>query len=80
MRTNKKDGVEGGEVLNVPPTSVSTTASTASITEKPLAPQPILEPRKPCELIPENEQRDLYRWMLEEKIKAKRSQGEKVHW
>ncbi|KAL3511695.1 hypothetical protein ACH5RR_024412 [Cinchona calisaya] len=71
MRTNKKDGVEVEEVPNVPPASVSTTARPATITEKPLAPPPILEPPKPCEPVPENEQRELYKWMLEEKRKLK---------
>lgn len=71
MRTNKKDGLEEGEVPNVPPAPVSTTATTATITQKPLAPPPILEPPKSREPIPENEQRELYKWILEEKRKLK---------
>ncbi|KAL3528632.1 hypothetical protein ACH5RR_007954 [Cinchona calisaya] len=71
MRTKKKDGVEEVEVPNVPPASVPTAVTTATITEKPLAPPPILEPPKPPEPIPENEQQELYKWMLEEKRKLK---------
>lgn len=80
MRTKKKDVVDEVEVPNVPPASVSTTATTATITEKPLAAPPILEPPKPREPIPENEQRELYKWMLEEKRKLKpKDPEEKKH-
>lgn len=71
MRTKKKDGVEEAEEPNVAPASVAITATTPKVTEKPLAPPPVIEPPKPCEPIPENEQRELYKWMLEEKRKLK---------
>lgn len=71
MRTKKKDGVEEAEVPNVGPASVATTATTTTVTEKPLAPPPVIEPPKPREPIPENEQRELYKWMLDEKRKLK---------
>ncbi|XP_027167414.1 uncharacterized protein LOC113767495 [Coffea eugenioides] len=71
MRTKKKDGVEEAEVPNVAPASVATTATTTTVTEKPLVTSPVIEPPKPREPIPENEQRELYKWMLEEKRKSK---------
>uniref|UniRef100_A0A5B7BTU3 WAS/WASL-interacting protein family member 3-like n=1 Tax=Davidia involucrata TaxID=16924 RepID=A0A5B7BTU3_DAVIN len=81
MRTKSKEaGIEGGEVPDTPVTSVSTTApatgatapSTGAASEKPLsAPPPLVEPMKLREPIPENKQRELFKWLLEEKRKVK---------
>lgn len=68
MRTKKKEGGDEGEV----PTPVSTKAATTSpVAEKPLPLPTITGAVKTREPIPENQQRELFRWILEEKRKAK---------
>ncbi|XP_010242201.1 PREDICTED: uncharacterized protein LOC104586613 [Nelumbo nucifera] len=71
MRTKKKDtGAEDVEaVVNVPSAPVaSTTTSTPEI--PPPAPS-IIEPLKVRQPIPEDQQRELFKWILEEKRKVK---------
>uniref|UniRef100_A0A2P2Q5K7 Uncharacterized protein LOC105631469 n=1 Tax=Rhizophora mucronata TaxID=61149 RepID=A0A2P2Q5K7_RHIMU len=69
MRTKKKDaGLEKEATV----TSVSTTAATnTAVTEKPTSLHPVSEPMKPHDPIPENQQRELFKWILEEKRKLK---------
>ncbi|CAI9114307.1 OLC1v1014999C1 [Oldenlandia corymbosa var. corymbosa] len=76
MRTKKKDVVvDEKEVPNVPSARASTSIPNATVTEKP-APvvaltSAVVTPPKPREPIPENEQRELFKWLLEEKRKLK---------
>ncbi|XP_059645631.1 uncharacterized protein LOC132287137 [Cornus florida] len=73
-RTKKKDTGEG-EVPDVPSTPASTTAAaTAPVSEKPFSPPgppPLEEPVMLRDPIPENQQRELFKWLLEEKRKVK---------
>ncbi|XP_055828315.1 uncharacterized protein LOC129896438 [Solanum dulcamara] len=86
MRTKKKDvGSEEGEILEVPGASnstvsmsavhgasVSTAAAVAvSEKEKEVTSTPTLQSVTVREPIPENQQRELFKWMLEEKRKVK---------
>ncbi|KAM7276344.1 hypothetical protein ACFE04_018210 [Oxalis oulophora] len=50
--------------------SNNTTAATPSVVEEPLVPPPLVETVK-REPIPESQQRELFKWMLEEKRKIK---------
>ncbi|KAI8565411.1 hypothetical protein RHMOL_Rhmol03G0257000 [Rhododendron molle] len=52
-----------------PSTPVATTAT--SVPEEPLPSPPIIEPVKVREPIPEDQQRELFKWILEEKRKVK---------
>ncbi|KAK4839701.1 hypothetical protein QYF36_024144 [Acer negundo] len=76
VRTRKKDtAVEEGESDVVPSTPVSTTAATtAPIGEKP-SPS-IVEPVMLRDPIPVDQQRELFKWILEEKRKAKPKDSE----
>ncbi|XP_068336036.1 uncharacterized protein [Pyrus communis] len=65
MRTKKKD-IEEDMTTTVP-----TTAQTTPTTEKPLPSPTVTEPVKLREPIPEDQQRQLFKWMLEEKRKVK---------
>lgn len=67
MRTKKKDEVieEGA----VPTTSAAAVA--ASVSEIPVTPATVTEPVKLSEPIPEDQQRELFKWLLEEKRKVK---------
>ncbi|CAL5361243.1 unnamed protein product [Camellia sinensis] len=78
MRTKKKDaGVEEGEVPNVPPTPGPTTAAAVvPIGEKTSFPTPIIESVMLRDPIPENQQRELFKWLLEEKRKVKPKNSE----
>ena len=72
MRTRKNNTViEEKEVA--PP--VETTAP-VPVTEKPLPSPPITAPVKLRDPIPENQQREIFKWLLEEKRKAKPSNPE----
>ncbi|XP_059303111.1 uncharacterized protein LOC132055355 [Lycium ferocissimum] len=73
MRTKKKDvGTEEGEMLDVPAASVSTAAASAVIEkEMEVTTPPPLQPVIVREPIPENQQRELFKWMLEEKRRVK---------
>lgn len=67
MRTRKNNTVvEENEVA----TPVET-AATAPVTEKPLPSPPIMAPVKLRDPIPENQQREIFKWLLEEKRKVK---------
>ncbi|KAL5579506.1 hypothetical protein UlMin_011948 [Ulmus minor] len=66
MRTKKKDLGAEEEVAST--TAAATTAPTA---EKPLPAPTIKEPAKLREPIPEDQQRELFKWILEEKRKVK---------
>ncbi|KAL8139280.1 hypothetical protein V2J09_005301 [Rumex salicifolius] len=72
-RTKKKDipVEEEAPTVSVHPSVTSTTPAV----EQPL-PSPPTEPVKLCEPIPENQQRQLYKWMLEEKRKIKPQDSE----
>ncbi|KAK4349864.1 hypothetical protein RND71_029177 [Anisodus tanguticus] len=81
MRTKKKDlGTEEGEMLDVPAASVSTAAAIAvSEKETEVTAPPPLQPVIVHEPIPENQQRELFKWMLEEKRRVKpKDQEEKT--
>lgn len=73
MRTKKKDvGTEEGEMSDAPGASVSTAAAvTVSEKEKEVTTTPTLQPVIVREPIPENQQRELFKWMLEEKRRVK---------
>lgn len=75
MRTRKKDtGIEEEVAAAVVTTPVSTTAATtasAPVIEKPLPSPPIMAPVKLPDPIPENQQREIFKWLLEEKRKVK---------
>ncbi|CAN4086930.1 unnamed protein product [Withania somnifera] len=73
MRTKKKDvGTEEGEMSDVPGASVSTAAAiTVSEKEKEGTTTPTLQPVIVREPIPEIQQRELFKWMLEEKRRVK---------
>ncbi|CAI9767154.1 unnamed protein product [Fraxinus pennsylvanica] len=71
-RTKKKDlGTEEAESLNVPSTPVSTSAAGATVSEKSPTPPPVLEPAKSRAPIPEDQQHELFKWMLEERRRMK---------
>ncbi|OIT08735.1 PREDICTED: probable serine/threonine-protein kinase DDB_G0278665 [Nicotiana attenuata] len=77
MRTKKKDvGTDEGEIPDVPSAAVSTAAATA-VSEKEkevtkeVATSPSALPVVVREPIPENQQRELFKWMLEEKRRIK---------
>lgn len=79
MRTKKKDSGVEEEVSGVPPTpapSPSTAAVTVPVTEKTPSPPPVVEPVMLRDPIPENQQRELYKWLLEEKRKVKPKDAE----
>ncbi|KAM3732254.1 hypothetical protein ACB098_11G046200 [Castanea mollissima] len=68
MRTKKKDADIEEEVATPP----STTSATATpLVEKPSPSPPITQVVKLREPIPEDQQRELFKWMLEEKRKVK---------
>ncbi|KAG2722742.1 hypothetical protein I3760_02G140300 [Carya illinoinensis] len=68
MRTKKKDTDVEEEVV----TPVSTNAATTTLVpEKPLPFSTITEAVKSREPIPEDQQRELFKWLLEEKRKVK---------
>ncbi|PON96136.1 WAS/WASL-interacting family protein [Trema orientale] len=67
MRTKKKDT----EVEDKAVTPVSTTSAVTAPVEKPLPSPTIKEPPKLREPISENQQRELFKWILEEKRKVK---------
>ncbi|KAF8025701.1 hypothetical protein BT93_F2513 [Corymbia citriodora subsp. variegata] len=74
MRTSKKDETitEEGDSKAVSSTPESTTVTTTiAATEKPVPVPIITEPIKPREPIPEDQQRELFKWILEEKRKIK---------
>ncbi|PQM33382.1 uncharacterized protein Pyn_05463 [Prunus yedoensis var. nudiflora] len=68
MRTKKKDTDVEKEVTTTVSTTTQTTPTT---TEKPLPLSAITEPVKLREPIPEDQQRELFKWILEEKRKVK---------
>lgn len=72
MRTKKSDTDLQEEVAtNVSSASVSSTSTkTTTVPEKPALPT-VSEPVKLHEAIPESQQRELYKWILEEKRKVK---------
>ncbi|XP_057504478.1 uncharacterized protein LOC130787986 isoform X1 [Actinidia eriantha] len=79
MRTKKKDTDTEEEVPNVPPTPGPTTAATVAVpvSEKTLSPSPpIIEPVMLRDPMPENQQRELFKWLLEEKRKVKPKDSE----
>ncbi|KAF2301057.1 hypothetical protein GH714_019716 [Hevea brasiliensis] len=67
MRTKKKDTDLEEEVA----TNVSTPPTASPLPEKPISLPTIAETVKLHEPIPENQQRELYKWILEEKRKVK---------
>lgn len=67
MRTKKKDTDVEDEVV----APGSTTAAVTAPVEKPLPSPTIKEPPKLREPISENQQRELFKWILEEKRKVK---------
>ncbi|GAA0178627.1 hypothetical protein LIER_29865 [Lithospermum erythrorhizon] len=71
MRTKKKDVGPDEEVKDVSNSSGPATVVNAAVTETPVASLPIVEPPKPRQPIPEEQQRELFKWLLEEKRKIK---------
>ncbi|XP_042500995.1 uncharacterized protein LOC122078876 [Macadamia integrifolia] len=75
MRTKKKDiGTEDGETaVDVPstPIATTTTTTTTTVTEKSTPTTLIMEPPKARPPILEDQQRELFKWILEEKRKVK---------
>ncbi|KAM7483834.1 hypothetical protein LguiB_008417 [Lonicera macranthoides] len=72
MRTKKKDAdVEGSEFPNASSIPMSTTVAAASVSEKTSSPSLATDPMKLREPIPEDQQRELFKWILEEKRKVK---------
>lgn len=76
MRTKKKDtSIREEEVVakDVPSTPASTAVAGALVSEKPPPPpdQPVQEFVKPRGPIPQDQQRELFKWILEEKRKIK---------
>ncbi|XP_058069279.1 uncharacterized protein LOC131218627 isoform X2 [Magnolia sinica] len=72
MRTKKKDtGAEDDEIAGETPAPIAST--TALVPEKTSLVPPIAKPIEVRQPIPEHEQRELFKWMLEEKRKAKPS-------
>ncbi|GAB4842456.1 hypothetical protein Ancab_012429 [Ancistrocladus abbreviatus] len=72
MRTKKKDVVVEEEALDAPSSeNRSIVTPTSPVIEKPSPSLPIAEPLKLQEPITENQQRELFKWMLEEKRKVK---------
>ncbi|KAF8393530.1 hypothetical protein HHK36_021774 [Tetracentron sinense] len=76
VREKKKDtGVKDGEAAaDVPSTPIA--SSTTPVPEKPLHSPAITEPVKVRQPIPEDQQRELYKWILEEKRKGKPKDSE----
>ncbi|XP_021902898.1 uncharacterized protein LOC110818358 isoform X1 [Carica papaya] len=74
MRTRKNDG-STVEEDSVPAATTSTDISNP-VTEKPSPPSSSLKPVKLHKPIPENQQRELFKWMLEEKRKVKPKNSE----
>ncbi|XP_020227412.1 uncharacterized protein LOC109808709 [Cajanus cajan] len=72
MRTNKKD--TGEEEQDASP--VSTKDATAPVVETSVPSPPITNPVIKRESIPENQQRELLKWILEEKRKVKAKDAE----
>ncbi|XP_039041139.1 uncharacterized protein LOC120179674 [Hibiscus syriacus] len=71
MRTKKKDSsITGEDVDSSPPVSTTTVAPLA-ITETSLPAPPVTRYLKVIELIPESQQRELFKYILEEKGKVK---------
>ncbi|GAB2293382.1 hypothetical protein Dimus_027581 [Dionaea muscipula] len=75
----KKDGVVDEEVPSSSPTT-ATTPTPPAVTEKPsVSPLPLLPAAAPVKLqepVPENLQRELFKWILEEKRKIKPKDSE----
>ncbi|XVF74417.1 hypothetical protein PTKIN_Ptkin13bG0109000 [Pterospermum kingtungense] len=72
MTTKKKDtGITEDVSGDVGSTSVSTTVTAPPVTEKPLPAPSITQPVKLPEPIPESQQRELFKHILEEKRKVK---------
>ncbi|XP_043703714.1 uncharacterized protein LOC122653831 [Telopea speciosissima] len=75
MRTKKKDIVieDGETTVDVPstPTATTTTTTTTTVTEKSAPTTSIIVPPKVLPPILENQQRELFKWILEEKRKTK---------
>ena len=70
MRTKKKDTDKEEEVSSKTPSSTPST-SAAPVSEKTI-PSPIIsEAVKLCEPVREDQQRELFKWILEEKRKVK---------
>ncbi|CAK7356847.1 unnamed protein product [Dovyalis caffra] len=78
MRTKKKDtDIEEEVSSNVPSTSVSSSPSTtAPVSEEPIPLPTVSQVVKLREPIPENQQRELFKWILEEKRKVKPKDSE----
>ncbi|XP_052183236.1 uncharacterized protein LOC127795527 [Diospyros lotus] len=74
MRTSKKEtGVEEEETQKVPPSASPTATAVVVVPDTEQTPSPALV-TKPVilrEPIPENQQRELFKWLLEEKRKVK---------
>lgn len=74
MRTKKKDTVQEEEVPSKIPSS--TPSTTAPVSETPIPSPTISEVVKLCEPIREDQQRELFKWILEEKRKVKPKDSE----
>ena len=77
-RTKKKDEEEVPGVSPTPGPSTAAAAVTATVpgSEKALSPPPIIEHVMLRDPLPENQQRELFKWLLEEKRKVKPKDSE----
>ncbi|KAK2987554.1 hypothetical protein RJ640_021608 [Escallonia rubra] len=71
-RARKKDTVtEHGKAADKVPPVLPTASPTTTIPEEPVISSPIVEPVKIRDPIPDDQQRELFKWILEEKRKVK---------
>ncbi|KAJ7012052.1 uncharacterized protein [Populus alba] len=75
MRTKKKDTVQEEEVPSKIPSSTPST-TVPPVSETPIPSPTISEVVKLCEPIREDQQRELFKWILEEKRKVKPKDSE----
>ncbi|KAG5572820.1 hypothetical protein H5410_062586 [Solanum commersonii] len=71
MNKKKDVGTEAGEVSDVPSSSVSSTVAITIVAEKQATVPALVQPAIVHEPIPEDQQRELMKWILEEKRKLK---------
>lgn len=73
LRTKKNDAPVEEETTGTAPSPAtsSATPTASAVTENPAITLPVLQPVRVLEPIPEQQQRELFKWMLEEKRKIK---------
>ncbi|XP_047340647.1 uncharacterized protein LOC124944439 [Impatiens glandulifera] len=78
MRTKRDTSVEKAVKVEEIPTHTPTPASATVAVTEPITLKPVIveTPPKPLEPVPENQQRELFKWLLEEKRKIKPKNAE----